>query len=161
MNMNYNAAEIFAMALEIERRGRRFYERAAEMFDDEHTRDMLQGLAAMEAEHEKTFAAMQDKFTSSEEYAAAFDPDDLAVSYLRSLTEGWVFPREEPELRGNESLDVILTMAVQAEKDSIIFYTGLKRFVPAALGGDLVEKIIAEEMNHIVIINERFRAMNA
>jgi rubrerythrin len=43
-------------------------------------------------------------------------------------------------------------MAVGAEMNSVVFYTGLKELVPSELARDRVETIIKEEMGHLVIL---------
>ena len=45
-------------------------------------------------------------------------------------------------------------MALQKEKDSIVYDTGLKGFVPAEVGEDKIDDVIAEEMHHIRILNQ-------
>jgi rubrerythrin len=47
----------------------------------------------------------------------------------------------------------ILKAAIVAEKDSIVFYLGLKDFVPDRLGKNRLDKIIKEEMGHIRILS--------
>ena len=44
----------------------------------------------------------------------------------------------------------ILKGAIEAEKDSIVFYLGMKNAVPENLGQDKIEAIIQEEMGTFV-----------
>jgi len=53
------------------------------------------------------------------------------------------------------TLEDVLKMAIEAEKNSIIFYTGIKKVVPESLGKESVDNIIAEEMKHIVMLVEK------
>ena len=57
------------------------------------------------------------------------------------------------ELSGEETVEELLEIAVKAEKDSIVFYVGLKDFVPSRVGKDNVQNIIKEEMQHLVTLN--------
>jgi rubrerythrin len=57
-----------------------------------------------------------------------------------------------------ETAEDILKLAIEVEKDSIVFYIGLKIFVPAKAGKDKVEEIIEEEMGHIVVLNQKLEA---
>jgi rubrerythrin len=71
---------------------------------------------------------------------------------LRSLADRNVFDvNGDPwdRLSGREDISDILRLAVQMEKDSIVFYLGLKDMVPARLGGARIDAIIKEEMGHI------------
>jgi rubrerythrin len=50
-------------------------------------------------------------------------------------------------------------MAIDAEKNSIVFYTGIKRAVPEALGKDILDQIITEEMKHIVMLADKLSTL--
>jgi len=154
MQKRFNAREVFEMAIGIEKNGEIFYTRASEIFDDHKVKSMLTGLASMEAEHEKVFMSMRDELTKNEEYNSGLDPDDLAVLYLRAMISGEVFDAMAP-LDGTERLRDVLRRGIEAEKDSIVFYTGLKGIVPEVLGREKLNKIIEEEMRHIVILSEK------
>ncbi|MHC4213324.1 MAG: ferritin family protein [Planctomycetota bacterium] len=156
MAITFNADEIFEMAEQIERNGIKFYRRAAEIISDKDNKDLLLRLAEMEVEHEKTFAQMREELTGKENESIAFDPDNQAALYLQAVANGHVFDmKTDPSalLSGQESFHDILKMAIGAEKDSIAFYMGLKDSVPAPAGKDKVDKIIREEMNHIVLLS--------
>ncbi|MFZ2146605.1 MAG: hypothetical protein WAV28_05235, partial [Sedimentisphaerales bacterium] len=60
--------------------------------------------------------------------------------------------------KDKETAEDILNYAIEAEKNSIIFYTGLKNFVSAKAGKDKVDEIIQEEMDHIAELNLRLSA---
>lgn len=156
MKLYFNADEIFEMAEEIERQGARFYQKAASLFNEPEIKEMLSGLASMEIGHEKAFAGMRSKILS--DTYKGYDPDDLAASYIRAFTDGKVFDLKKnmADLISDKSaLDDILKMAIDAEKNSIVFYTGIKKAVPELLGKDTIDQIIAEEMRHIVMLVER------
>jgi rubrerythrin len=55
-------------------------------------------------------------------------------------------------LAGAASMRDVLVLAIQAEKDSIAFYTGMKEVVPARYGGDRIGDVIKEEMSHLAIL---------
>jgi rubrerythrin len=158
MSNGFNADEIFEIALEFERQGVQFYTKASEMFEDPEIRSMLASLAAMEAEHEQVFSSMRARLVGHEGYSQVFDPDGTASSYLRAITGGEVFD-VGTALIGSETLADILKMGIEAEKNSVVFYTGLKSVVPENLGRDKVEKIIEEEMNHIGILSDKLSSL--
>jgi rubrerythrin len=156
MATTFNADEIFEMAEQIERNGTKFYRRAAEIISDKDNKDLLLKLADMEVEHEETFAQMREELTGKENESMAFDPDNQAALYLQAVANGHVFDvKTDPSslLSGNESFHDILKIAIGAEKDSIAFYMGLKDSVSEPAGKDKVDKIIREEMNHIVLLS--------
>jgi rubrerythrin len=163
MSITFNAFEIFEIAEQIERNGVKFYRKAAKGISDKDLRQMLLELADMEAEHEETFAGMRKQLSVSDKdwQLRVFDPENELSLYLQAMANGHVFDlRKDPskQLRGTETVEDILKLAINAEKDSIVFYLGLKDFVPAGAGQDKVEEIIKEEMSHIAVLNRRFPA---
>jgi rubrerythrin len=154
MNVNFNAFEVFEIAEQIERNGTYFYLRAAELFDDLKTCQMFLNLAEWEKEHEHTFALMRQQLSEQNRHVPR--PDDLLPD-PRVMAGMAVFGiRSDPaeELNGRQSETDIIRKAVEKEKDSIVFYHGLKEFVPAGADKDKINDIIKEEMKHIVILDQ-------
>ena len=152
MNTRFNADEVLKMAEEIERNGARFYQRAGEGMEGSRGRKLLLDLAAMEKEHERFFAAMREGLSNQERERTVFDPDHQSSSYLKAWADGHVFDlRKDPVegLSGETELENILQMAIGLEKDSIVFYLGMKYVTPERMGRARIEEIIQEEMNHI------------
>ena len=156
MSYDFNADEIFEMAEQMERNGAKFYRKAADSLSDDHLKAFLNQLAAMEENHEKTFAAMRSKLTTAEKAPTVFDPEGEAVLYLRALADTRVF--FEKEFDGS-SLRSILKDAIVAEKDSIIFYLGMRDAVPEELGRRHLDNIIKEEMGHIQLLGKELVAL--
>jgi len=157
MSITFNVDEIFEMAEEIERNGAKFYREASKNAPDKETRKMLLDMAAMEDEHLKTFKEMRKGLGPQEKWQGVFDPDNEAVMYLQSMAdshgvEGKISPAVK--LSGKEKIRDIFKIAVDAEKNSVVFYTGLKDFVPAQAGKDKIEAIIKEEMGHLAALNK-------
>ncbi len=47
----------------------------------------------------------------------------------------------------------ILKAAIEAEKESIVFYLGMREAVPGTLGKSRLDDIIKEEMGHIRLLS--------
>ena len=162
MGITFNAFEIFEMAEQIERNGIKFYRKAAKNISDQNVCQMLLDFAGMEVNHEKTFAGMRHELLEKEQDSTVFDPENEVALYLQAMANGHVFDLSRDlseQLKGNETAEEILKFAIDAEKDSIVFYLGLKDFVPVKAGKDKVESIIKEEMSHIALLNRRLSAM--
>ena len=160
MPMPFNADEIFEIAEQIEVNGARFYRASAEKFPA--LREMLLGLAAMEDEHQKTFAAMHAELSASEQEPLVFDPDGQAHMYLRVMADGNVFDtKADPvdKLAGCETPQDVLRVAIGLEKDSIAYYVGLKASVSRRAGKDKVESLISEEIKHIALLSEKLNTL--
>ncbi len=155
MGYDFTADEVFAMAEQLERNGAKFYRSAAEKTDNSANKDFLLELAAMEDEHEKTFKAMRGELTTQEKESTVFDPQGEAAAYLRALADTRVFFEKEIDL---SSMQEILKAAIEAEKDSIVFYLGMKEAVPENLGKGRLDSIIKEEMGHISLLSKKLVA---
>lgn len=162
MSITFNADEVFEMAEEIERNGAKFYREAADIAPDKETKKMLLELAAMEDGHQKTFAQMRKDLTSEEKEQTTYDPDNEVAQYLQTLadfhgTEGKISPTEK--FTGRETMSEILKIALQAEKNSIAFYVGIKDLVPNKAGKDKIQAIIIEEMAHVSTIGGKLQSL--
>jgi len=149
MAYDFNADEIFEMAEQIERNGVKFYEAAAKGIDGADNKKLLKELADMERMHEKVFAAMKAKLSGRQKGATVFDPEGEAAKYLKALADIRVFYEKAIDL---SSMKSILKDAITAEKDSIVFYLGMKELVPEKDGKAKLDDIIREEMSHITIL---------
>ena len=163
MSFQFNADEIMQMAEQIERNGARFYRKAAEAVKNENVAKLLLDLAAWEDGHEKAFATMRADLTGRERQPIAFDPDHETSMYLSAMADGHVFDvRVDPadKLIGKESAEEILRMAIGQEKDSIVFYVGLKEMISQTAGKERIDEIIKEEMRHIGFLNKEIAALS-
>ena len=146
--------DIFEIAEQIEKNGIDFYNNAAENTADLRYKKFLKDLAAMEVEHEKTFASMRSSLTGPG------NPDlnqtDESAMYLKSLADLKIFHKKHIE---TGSLETILMAAIEAEKDSIVFYVGMKDLVPERLGRNKIEDIINEEKKHVRLLVDEYIAL--
>jgi rubrerythrin len=162
MAITFSMDEIFAMAERIERNGIVFYRKTAKGISNTEIQKVLEELAVMELDHEKTFAAMRAELTDSERMPAVFDPDDEVGMYLQSMADGRVFDIKadsSKKLTGRETPQDILNLAIGLEKDSIIFYLGLEEYVPAESGKDKIRTIIKQEMGHIALLDDKLKVL--
>ena len=153
--MILNADEILEIAEQIERNGIAFYEGAAERFQGDEKRTLL-GLANMERNHERAFASMRRELADADEGLGAFDPESEAGRYLAAIADGKIFDLKADPLAllgPQESVQGILELAIGMEKDSVLFYVAIRDSVPESLGKDRIEKIIKEEMDHIILLS--------
>ena len=145
-----NGEEILEMACQIERDGRAFYERSAELQPEGPARRLLEELAAMERDHERIFEALKD---SHPDFGNAMTGHADIDRYLDAAVAGRVFPKAPTEsLSAETSVRDILLTALQREKDTVVFYTALREAVPHDLGRDKLEEIIRQEVGHVAMI---------
>ena len=132
MSYDFNANEILKMAEQIERNGCQFYTSAAENVSDSRAKEFLLKLADMESQHEVYFASIRGQLSDQEKKMTVFDPDGEVDLYLRALADTRVFFEKKID---TSSMEDILKAAITAEKDSIVFYLGMKNAVPERLDG--------------------------
>jgi rubrerythrin len=155
MSMAFNADEVLEIAEQIERNGMAFYERAAERVSGDEKRTFLR-LADMELTHQQVFSAMRRELSDADLGLKAFDPDGEAARYLAAFADGQIFDlnADPVALLGPEiSVREILEIAIGLEKDSVVFYVAIREAVPESLGKEGIEKIIKEEMDHILLLS--------
>ena len=155
MTYHFTADDVFEMAETLERNGSKFYKNAAEKTGDPEVKALLVRLAEMEDAHEKTFALLRENLSEKNKTATVFDPQHESARYLRALADTRVFFEKEIDL---SSMKEIFKAAILAEKDSIVFYLGMKDLVPDKLGKDRLDGIIKEEMGHIRTLSKELMA---
>ena len=162
MSITFNADEILEMAITIEKNGAAFYRKAAEKAGAS-AEGMMLSLAAMEDDHGKTFTEMREKLSADDTKPTAFDPDDEGALYLQAMADGEVFDlkKDPTEVITGGDMKAVLRCAIGLEKDSIVFYLGIKKLVPEKLGVDWVDAIIAEEMSHIATLTKHLKELTA
>ena len=150
MSYDFNADDGLEIAEQLEKIGGKFYRTAADATSDAANTEFLLELAAMEDQHELTFKAMRAELSAKEKESTVFDPDGEAAMYLRALADTRVFFEKEIDVT---SMRAILKSAITAEKDSIVFYLGIKEAVDESLGQGRIDHIIKEEMGHIKLLS--------
>ncbi len=93
---------------------------------------------------------------NDEKTATVFDPNNESMAYLRALADTRVFFEAKIDLK---SMEEILKAAIMAEKESIVFYLGMKEIVQNSLGEKRIEQIINEEMGHITMLSRELVAL--
>ena len=152
MAFRFNADEVFEVAIKIEQNGAAFYRKAASLQSESGNRSFLEKLALMEDGHERTFVAMRAELPGRAKESVVFDPEGETSLYLEAMADvhgGEGSPSAAEKLTGRESMLEVVQIALGLEKKSILYYLGLRDFVPARLGQDRIDTIIKEEQSHV------------
>lgn len=158
MGATFNFDEVFEMAEQIERNGATFYRKAAVAAKEPDIRTLFKNLAVMEENHLRIFGEMRARYAQDRAAIRQFDPDDEAALYLQTIASGRGWEGKASPLReltGTEPLEQILWKALAAEKDSVVFYTGMKDKVSAA-DRLALEEIIREELVHVALFQKAY-----
>ena len=116
----------------------------------------------MEDQHLETFQRMRGAVVQATQ-DESYDPDQVAEFYLRALADGHGFvsvgdPSER--LSGDEEIEHVLDMAIEIEKESVVYYAGLRTMVPEGPGRDAVDDIVKQELGHIAALSDRLVDLN-
>ncbi|HDZ76496.1 MAG TPA: hypothetical protein ENH41_00205 [Candidatus Omnitrophica bacterium] len=149
----FSASEIAQIAIQIEENGKDFYGLFAEKAKDSKTKEIFKFLLSEEEEHIAVFTQI---LTSIEKYepVESYPPDYFA--YMNALASGHIFSEKD---RGRSFAAKVKTYAeaidagIQVEKDSILFYEGMKK-VTTDRDKKIIDQIISQEQNHLRKLSE-------
>jgi rubrerythrin len=164
MSVMFNADEVFEMAEQIERSAAKFYREAAAKAPEQQVRDLFLRLAAMEDVHLRTFQQMRTSLSDQEKGGTTFDPEGEAALYLQAMADDRGFEGmrgRNVKLTGQESTRELLEIAIGAERNSVLYYVGLKEMVPTEAGRSKVQTIISEEVRHAADLRRQLATLPA
>ena len=149
----FSASDVVEIGVQIEKNGKDFYDAVAKTAKSPKAKETFEFLCGEEKKHIKRFESLLlqvKKYEPSEAYPGEY------FAYLKALSEGYVFTKKN---KGAQLAKDIKDekQAVEAgagfEKDSILFYHEMKKFV---LGGEqkIVDKLIEEEQEHLRKLTE-------
>lgn len=147
----FNAAEVFQIAIDIEENGRSFYEKAQEKIDNEEVKAVLKSLGLAEIQHKELFASLLSKLPVSAKESTVWDPEDEMNQYLKMMADMHVFRTSDDldrRLAGISTAKDALTLALEFEKDSIVFFLSMKDMTEEKQGRDLIDQLVKEELSH-------------
>lgn len=144
----FAGSEIVEIGIQIEKNGRDFYATLAGQVKNVKAGEIFQFLAGEEEKHIKVFQGILAKL---EKYQPqGLDADDY-YAYMNALASENVFMQKD---KGTEIAKKIkndkeaIDIGIGAEKDSIVFYEGMKKVVPQ-YEIKIVEEVIAQEQGHL------------
>lgn len=166
MIYEFNADNILQLAVDIEKNGAVFYREAARRTDDNTVKQVLSKLANEEDEHGRIFSDMRGNLSEQQKGRPGFDLGGDVAGYLKALADTRIFFEKEillPEAPAGITsvalLKNIYITAIRAEKESIVFYVGLREMVPESFGRSKVDGIIQEEMLHLTRLSKELAAI--
>ena len=86
--------------------------------------------------------------------------DDQKHLYLKAAADTHIFRKNlniSNIVTGCKTPKDLLNIAIQFEKDSVVFYNTMMTLVPEHLGKDKIERLMDEEISHIALLNERMK----
>jgi rubrerythrin len=142
----FSIREVIEQAVQTERLGYQFYTEMKDRFkDDQALVPLFTTLAQKELQHEKTFLGLKELVGDGE-------PEDWqeVEPYMRAIVESEFFLGKNkalPSMDRIKSVDDAVTYAMKFEKDTLLYFVGVKDLVREK---ELVDEIINEEKSHIM-----------
>jgi rubrerythrin len=144
-------AEIVEIGIEKEKKRRDFYAVAAEHFKDHaELADLFGRLRDWEEEHIKRFQEIREH-VSKAQYTESYPGE--TESYMKALIDSELYDEVNPEVFAQKvkTPTDALDMGIRFEKDAILFFNGLSRFVDDK-SRKIAEKLIEEEQEHMLYL---------
>ncbi|MBU1147475.1 MAG: ferritin family protein [Candidatus Omnitrophica bacterium] len=144
----FSGPEVVEIGIQIEKNGKAFYDGVMKVSKSQKAKEIFGFLGGEEEKHIKRFEnmlAQVKKYEPSEAYPGEY------FAYLRALSEGYVFTKANKGAeiaKGIKNEKDAVDAGIGFEKDSILFYHEMKRFV---LEGEqkIIDKLLEEEQAHL------------
>lgn len=165
MASEFNAFEVLTMAERIESNAQSFYHLASEMVDDPKISELFSNLAVWEKEHEDLFSDMKSGLSEDEKASTAIDPYNEIMLYLTEMADEHVFVRKDLDpasvIDDRSTPEEIIDLAIEFEKESILFFLTLKRLMSKRSGSEEIQKVIDEEVGHMAYLASKKRILRS
>lgn len=154
----FSMGDIVDLAIQIETNAERVYRRALKKESDQTLISILRWLADEEVEHAKWFRRLKETIP-----AEIKDPaiEAMGKSLLSDVLGRQSFSLKEANFNEINDLANLIFVAIEFEKDKVIFYRMLRPFIEDNEAIDFLEKIIKEETQHIEELNKLARRYGA
>lgn len=144
----FAGSEIVELGVQIEINGRDFYNVLTKSAKDLKAKEIFKYLAGEETKHIATFQKILNSAEESEPKSAY---SDEYLAYMNALASEHVFTKKN---KGEEAGKKVksdkeaVNLGIGLEKDSIIFYEGMKKAVPLD-GHKALDELIEQEEGHL------------
>lgn len=148
----FNATEVFRIAVEIKERCAAFYEKAQTVIQDPEVKGLFENLVREEVEHKKRIEDLKAKVPAGAWSPTVSDPDQELDLYIKMVADQHVLSSTEDlhaQLARVQSTKDALKLALQLEKDSVIFFLGMQEATCEGKDRDLLALLIKEEQDHV------------
>lgn len=147
----FSEKEILEIAVRMEKNGEREYRRAAAEISDQALIVLLEWMAAEESDHAIFFSGLIDKLASLSKGPFV---EEMDASFIKDLIGGNTLSLKTVDFTKIDSVDELLNVFIEFEEDSILFYHMILPMIDDSDTLAQVERIVAEEKNHIRKLRE-------
>lgn len=144
----FAGSEIVEMGIQIEKNGRDFYTTLAGKSNNPSAKEIFEFLAGEEEKHIAIFQGILEsvtKYEPPESYPGEY------IAYMKTLASEYIFTQKNKGAgiakKTNTDKEAV-DLGVGFERDSIIFYEGMKKSVPEH-EHKIIDKLITQEQEHL------------
>ena len=142
----FSAKEILDLAIKLEKNGEAVYRDAIAKVANPELVPLLEWMADEEVKHADWFAELKLKLETKNVNPFA---EEMSRELFNEMLGEKNFSLKEIDFSTIDTIDDLIQVFIEFEKDSIIFYEVLKPFVEDPLARESLQKIIDEEKRHI------------
>jgi rubrerythrin len=142
----FSLAEIYDLGVRIEKNGEKFYRDAMKQAWSAPIADMLKTLAEEEVKHVDFFVKRMDALKQKRENPLM---DEMTASMLKDILGNQTFSLKETDVSKIRGVDELVALAIEFEKDTILFYEMVDSFMPEEEARRELKEIIEEEERHV------------
>lgn len=148
----FSGSEIVELGVQIEKNGKDFYETLFLKSENQKTKYIFNFLMTEEEKHITVFKGILsqvEKYEPPESYPGEY------FAYMNALASEYVFTQKD---KGKEIAQSIksdqeaIELGIGFEKDSIVFYEGMKKVIPD-FDLMIVDKLIEQEQHHLEMLS--------
>ncbi len=154
----FSGFEVIRAAMEVEKKGHRFYTAVAERAGNETIKEVFAWLAQDEVGHLRTLEELVPRYQEG----AFWENEEFFLPYLRRFSESEIFPSAErlEEVLHSADADLrSLDLAIEAEEKFAEFFHQAARHARTDDGREAFAWLAGEETRHAAILNERKRKL--
>lgn len=157
---DFSGFEVIRAAMEVEKKGHRFYAAMVEKAKSQLAKEIFTWLAQDEVQHLKTLEELVPKY----EEGAFWEDEEQFLPYLRRFSEREIFPSperlEEVLQKDGSDLDA-LDLAIEAEVKFAEYFRLAADNARTAEGKEAFGWLAGEENRHAEILRDRRKRLEA
>ncbi len=147
----FSIREVIDLAIQIEKNGEQYYRDAIQKISNPSLQSMLEWLADEEGKHQSWFSERKERLETEGD---DLEMEEMGSDILQGILGDQSFSLKEADLSKIDGVEALIQLAVEFEKDSILFYEMIGSFIEDRETSEKLNEIIAEENHHIELLED-------
>lgn len=147
----FSSSEVLDMAIRIEKNGEKAYRDAIDKIANQDLVGLLTWMADEEVKHADWFSELKKNLAVKSRNPFL---EEMSYQLFNDLLGDQSFSLKEVDFSGIDRIGTLISVFIEFEKDSIIFYETLQPFIEEEQALKQIKIIIEEEHSHIKKLQE-------